>query len=202
MDAAGGDGAAGRLDAWLRRHGMQGAMIVAFVATLGSLYFSEIMGFVPCRLCWFQRIFMYPLAIILPIGIARRDRGLAGYVLPLAVIGGSISTYHVLLQKTHLFSDACAVHGDVPCSSAYIHWLGFITIPVLALSAFALIGLAASAGASFGSDRDAAVDAAGIREPEADARTRRASILREVVLPALLVVAAFGALHAFRIAAG
>lgn len=141
-----GIGLVGRIDRWLSVNGLTLAMVVAWVATLGSLYFSDVMGFVPCRLCWFQRIFMYPLAVIIPVGILRHDRGIAASVLPLAAIGGSISLYHVLLQKTGWFRDACSALGEVPCSAAYIQWLGFITIPVLALTAFSLILLTASAG--------------------------------------------------------
>lgn len=121
------------------------AFAIAAVATAGSLYYSEVAGFTPCKLCWFQRILMYPLALLLPIGLLRRDRGLAWYVVPLALLGGLIALYHVLLQKTSWFKDACAANGEVPCSSDYIYWLGFITIPVLALTAFVLILLAITA---------------------------------------------------------
>ena len=173
-----------QIDGWLSEHGMTIAMVVAWVATLGSLYFSEVMGFRPCRLCWFQRIFMYPLAVIIPIGILRRERGIGWYVLPLAAIGGSISIYHVLLQKTHWFSDACSAHGDVPCSSAYIFWLGFITIPVLALTAFTLILLTASSTGSAGGSSE--LDAA------------ESLPWRRVIGPAIVVLVGFTLMHVLR----
>ncbi len=114
------------------------AWLVAFVATTGSLYYSEVAGFEPCRLCWYQRIAMYPLVILLARGWWRHDRAVAGYVLPLAVIGGSISVYHYSLQQfPRLDIGACA--ADIPCSAAWVWEFGFISIPYMALSGFALI---------------------------------------------------------------
>ncbi|MFC4618839.1 disulfide oxidoreductase [Camelliibacillus cellulosilyticus] len=117
------------------------AWVVALVATLGSLYFSEIAHFIPCKLCWFQRICMYPLSVILGIACFRNDRRIAIYALPLTVVGAIFSIVHICEQKLHVFKGICT-GGDVPCSGEYIHWLGFITIPMLALAAFILISLA------------------------------------------------------------
>ncbi|WP_135553808.1 disulfide oxidoreductase [Paenibacillus cymbidii] len=117
------------------------AWVVALVATGGSLYFSEVMHYIPCNLCWFQRIFMYPLAIVLSIAAYRGDRRIVPYTLPLAVIGGFISLWHVLEQKLPGFADIAPCRIGVPCNVDYIDWLGFITIPILALTAFALIVL-------------------------------------------------------------
>ncbi|TCP19983.1 disulfide bond formation protein DsbB [Scopulibacillus darangshiensis] len=113
------------------------AWVTAIVATLGSLYFSEIAGFEPCKLCWIQRIFMYPLVLILGIACFRNDRVIAIYVLPLTIIGGCVSILHYSEQKLGLFEGTCTT--GVPCSGEYINWLGFITIPLLALVAFVLI---------------------------------------------------------------
>ncbi|MGG1676763.1 disulfide oxidoreductase [Neobacillus sp. NRS-1170] len=113
--------------------------IAAIIATLGSLYFSEVMHFVPCTLCWYQRIFMYPLAIILGIAVYRNDRGIYKYVLPLSLIGILISGYHTLLQKIPYLQQFEMCTSGVPCSKDYINWLGFITIPLLALIAFITI---------------------------------------------------------------
>lgn len=116
------------------------ALLAAWIATLGSLYFSEIAGFVPCKLCWVQRIFMYPLAAILLVAVVRGDDDdVPYYVLPLSLIGMGVSTYHYLLQKTDLFTESTVCSGGVPCSIDYINWLGFITIPFLALTAFVII---------------------------------------------------------------
>lgn len=115
------------------------ALLAAWVAMLGSLYFSEIAGFVPCKLCWIQRILMYPLAVLLLVALLRRDDDIPYYVLPFSVIGICVSTYHYLLQKTDLFTESTVCSGGVPCNIDYINWLGFITIPFLALTAFIII---------------------------------------------------------------
>jgi len=114
------------------------AWLVAVVATLGSLYFSEVARFAPCLLCWYQRIAMYPLVVILGIAATRNDGSVRWYAVPLTVIGGTISFYHVLVERLPaLQSPACA--RDVPCTILWVHEFGFVTIPVMALSAFVLI---------------------------------------------------------------
>ncbi|MBB6283863.1 disulfide formation protein C [Geobacillus subterraneus] len=118
---------------------LMAAWITSLVATLGSLYFSEVLGFIPCDLCWFQRIFMYPQVIILGIAIARKDFPAARYSLALSLVGGLISLYHYALQKIPFFQDYAISCGRVPCTGQYMNWLGFITIPFLALTAFTMI---------------------------------------------------------------
>jgi len=114
------------------------ALFAAWVAMCGSLFFSEVLGWQPCVLCWYQRILMYPLAILLAIGIFRRNRGLHVYVLPFSIVGIGVSLYHYLLIKTDwLPPPACAV--GVPCTVDYLNWFGFINIPFLALAAFLII---------------------------------------------------------------
>ncbi|MDZ5474174.1 disulfide oxidoreductase [Bacillus sp. 31A1R] len=115
------------------------AWLVSVTATLGSLYFSEIRGFIPCELCWYQRILMYPLALILGIGTFQNDPSVRRFVLPMASVGWSISFYHYLLQKVPGLIDIKPCVNGVPCNAQYINWLGFITIPFLALTAFTLI---------------------------------------------------------------
>ena len=115
------------------------AWIVSVVATLGSLYFSEIKGFIPCDLCWFQRIFMYPLVVILGIGTFQSDISVKKFVLPLSIVGGSISLFHYLEQKVPGFGGIRPCVSGVPCRAEYINWFGFVTIPFLALTAFTLI---------------------------------------------------------------
>jgi disulfide bond formation protein DsbB len=113
------------------------AWIVALVATLGSLYYSEVRLFLPCELCWYQRIFMYPQAVILGLALWRQDFGVWPYSLALSLIGESISTLHLLEQKfPNLFTLACK--PPVPCSVEYIPQF---PIPLQALIAFALIAL-------------------------------------------------------------
>ncbi|MFY3792719.1 disulfide oxidoreductase [Ureibacillus sp. MALMAid1270] len=117
------------------------AWFVSLVATLGSLYFSEIRGFIPCDLCWFQRIFMYPLVVILGIGTFQSDTSVKKYVLPLSIVGSIISLFHYLEQKVPGFGGIKPCVSGVPCSAEYINWFGFITIPFLALIAFTLINI-------------------------------------------------------------
>ncbi len=118
---------------------LYGAWVVSLIATFGSLYFSEIKGFIPCELCWYQRILMYPLTLILGIGTFQNDSSVKKFVLPLALIGGSISFMHYLEQKIPGFGGIKPCVSGVPCSAHYINWFGFITIPFLALVAFVII---------------------------------------------------------------
>lgn len=114
------------------------AALVALVATTGSLYLSEVAGFVPCALCWYQRIAMYPLVVILGVAAWRNDPGVARYAGPLAGIGALISIYHIGVQRLPgLPSGACSL--DTPCSVIYVERFGFVTIPVMALAGFLAI---------------------------------------------------------------
>ncbi|PZD97492.1 disulfide bond formation protein B [Paenibacillus sambharensis] len=115
-----------------------GAWAVSVLATVGSLYLSEVMQFMPCSLCWFQRIFMYPLTILLGIASAKNSPLIIPYVIPLVVIGAAFSLYHTIIQKLPRNLDIAAC-GPVPCRGDYLDWFGFITIPMLALTAFLMI---------------------------------------------------------------
>jgi disulfide bond formation protein DsbB len=115
------------------------AWIASVIATLGSLYFSEIKGFIPCELCWYQRILMYPLTVLLGIATFQNDLTVKKYALPLAIIGWFISVFHYMEQKVPGFAKIKPCAGGVPCSGEYINWLGFVTIPFLALTAFSII---------------------------------------------------------------
>jgi disulfide bond formation protein DsbB len=113
-------------------------LAVSATATAGSLYFSEVAGFVPCALCWYQRIAMYPLVVILGIAAARGDVGVARYAAPLAAIGATISIWHIGVERIPgLPSGSCSL--DVPCSTILVQVLGFVTIPTMALAAFVAI---------------------------------------------------------------
>jgi disulfide bond formation protein DsbB len=114
------------------------AWLVAAVATAGSLYFSEHADYVPCKLCWFQRIAMYPLAVVLLIAAARRDRGVRWYALPLAGIGILISTYHYLIEW-HPNWEATSCDVTAPCSVPYFREFGFVSLSFMALCGFAAI---------------------------------------------------------------
>ncbi|MBV0923635.1 disulfide bond formation protein B [Halomicroarcula limicola] len=110
------------------------ATLVAAVATAGSLYFSLGVGLTPCRLCWYQRILMYPLVVVLGVAAFERRAEVARTVLPLAVLGGSISAYHSWLQVSQ---SSCGL-GAVSCSAVVYRVVGF-SIPNLALMAFSLV---------------------------------------------------------------
>lgn len=113
----------------------------ALVATFGSLYFSEVMRLPPCVLCWYQRILMYPIVLIAAVGIIRRDKALATYVLPLSITGWLISLYHNLLYYKILPESITPCQLGVSCTTRQIEWLGFITIPLLSLVAFTVINV-------------------------------------------------------------
>ncbi len=112
--------------------------IVAAVATAGSLYFSEVADFVPCRLCWFQRICMYPLVAILGVAAWRGDRGARWYCLPLLVAGGAVSAYHYVIEwKPSWGESACGVGPS--CTDVWFRELGFVTLAFMALAGFVTI---------------------------------------------------------------
>jgi disulfide bond formation protein DsbB len=126
----------------LKQYALYIAFLQAWVATLGSLYYSEIKHLPPCTLCWYQRILMYPLIILLGVAIIRKDNNVIYYVLPFSIIGTMIALYQYLLQMTPL-SEPSVISCDAlgSCSDIQISYLGFITIPFLSLAAFVLISI-------------------------------------------------------------
>ena len=115
------------------------AWIVATIATLGSLFFSEVMKFPPCVLCWYQRICMYPLVLILLAGLFPVSKSVVRYSLPLALIGWVIAIYHNLLYYNIIPESAAPCVQGISCTTKFIEWFGFLTIPSLSLIAFTLI---------------------------------------------------------------
>jgi disulfide bond formation protein DsbB len=113
------------------------AWLVAAVATAGSLWLSEGAGYVPCELCWYQRICMYALPVILLIAAVRRDRDVRWYVLPQVIVGALIAGYHTQLQAFPEQKTFCST--TVPCTVRYIWEFGFVSIPFMALAAFSWI---------------------------------------------------------------
>ena len=124
---------------FFRDFGLYAAWLVAITAMAGSLYFSEVRAFVPCTLCWYQRILMYPLVILLGIASYRQDKNVIPYALPFTLVGSGVALFHYLEQKIPGFGAPELCRAGVPCNVAYIDWLGFITIPFLAFTAFILI---------------------------------------------------------------
>jgi disulfide bond formation protein DsbB len=120
------------------RHPIAWAWVVSLIASMGSLYFSEIAHFIPCSLCWYQRIAMYPMVVVLGIGAIRGDTGVWRYGLPLAVLGAIISVYHLIIQWMPML-DVGACTGGVPCTGRYVAAFRVISIPTMAAAAFLLI---------------------------------------------------------------
>src|SRR5690554_217409 len=100
---------------FITEQGLSFAWIIATIATLGSLYFSEVMGYQPCTLCWYQRILMYPLVIILGIATAKKDLKMTIYVLPITILGICFSSYHYAIEKTEWFDSGGNTCGIIPC---------------------------------------------------------------------------------------
>ncbi|SIS47518.1 disulfide oxidoreductase [Salimicrobium flavidum] len=117
------------------------AWATALTAMLGSLFYSEFMGYTPCEWCWYQRILMYPLVIIYGASLLKNNKAIAFPGLILSGIGIFVSTYHYLVQKVSMFQSAGGSCGAVPCTVEYVNYLGFITIPFLAGTAFVIIFL-------------------------------------------------------------
>lgn len=117
------------------------AWAVALMAMLGSLYFSEIMHLPPCVLCWYQRICMYPLIVILAIGILKKDAKVYLYALPFSLIGVVIGVYHNLLYYQILPESIAPCTQGISCTTKLIEWFGFVTIPLLSLAAFIVISI-------------------------------------------------------------
>lgn len=131
--AAGGDGDWGLLFA---------AWLVAAVATAGSLFFSYVMGFAPCVLCWYQRIFLFPLVVILAVGLFPVDRGVVRYALPLAAVGWLVAGYHNLVYAGVVPESLAPCTRGISCTEEYVELFGVFSIPLLSLLAFtALTGL-------------------------------------------------------------
>jgi disulfide bond formation protein DsbB len=154
--AAGVRGPLRRLREALWGYELWAAFVVAAIATGGSLFFSEIANFVPCELCWFQRICMYPLSIVTLLAALRGDYRVARYLLPLPIVGACISVYHLLVENGVVEqAKACLASAPGGCATKWINEFGWITIPTLALTAFVLlIGFLALAAS--GSDTDPA----------------------------------------------
>ncbi len=125
-----------RLWGFLKKNSLLFAFIVALVATSGSLFFSEIAHYTPCKLCWFQRIFMYPQALLLGIALIRKARDIRYYAIPMSVIGGVFSVVQYILQRLEV-NQTCS--ATVPCSTSYFYYFGYITIPMMALTGFVMI---------------------------------------------------------------
>jgi disulfide bond formation protein DsbB len=115
------------------------AWLVAAISTLGALFLGEVMHLPACVLCWYQRIFMFPLALILPIGLFPYDPKVVRYALPVAAIGLLVAIFHQLLITGVIPERIKPCTQGVPCTEKVIEWFGFLTIPLLSVAAFSII---------------------------------------------------------------
>jgi disulfide bond formation protein DsbB len=115
------------------------AWLIAAMATLGALFMSEIMGFAPCVLCWYQRIFMFPLVFVLAAGLFPLDPKVLRYALPLAIGGLLVAGFHVLLTMGIIPETLAPCRQGIPCKTIQVEWFGFVTIPLLSFLAFLTI---------------------------------------------------------------
>jgi disulfide bond formation protein DsbB len=115
------------------------AWFIATASALGALFFSEVMGLPPCVLCWYQRIFMFPLVLLLPLGLIPFDPRIVRYALPLAAVGTVLAIFHVLLLHGLIPESIKPCTQGVPCGQNPIEWFGFLGIPHLSLAAFVAI---------------------------------------------------------------
>ena len=113
--------------------------LVVTVSAMGSLFFSYVMGFVPCVLCWYQRIFLFPLVIILAVGLFPFDKNVVKYTLPLAIAGWLTALYHNLLYAGIIPESIQPCSQGVSCTEEYIDLFGFLSIPMLSLLSFSTI---------------------------------------------------------------
>lgn len=139
LATAAGDERARQVGSAVGDAGIWLAFLIATGSMLGSLWFSEVAGFVPCRLCWFQRIAMYPLAPILLVGAIRRDPAVRWYAGPIALVGAGIAGYHTLIEwRPSLDTGACELTGP-SCTFVWFREFGFISLATMALTAFLTI---------------------------------------------------------------
>lgn len=115
------------------------AWLMATVSTLGALFLGEVMGYTPCVLCWYQRICMFPLVLILGAGLFPADPKVVRYALPLTLAGLGLALFHMLVQHGVIAESITPCTQGVPCSQVAVEWFGFLTIPLLAVAAFSAI---------------------------------------------------------------
>ncbi len=121
------------------KHGIELAFATALISTCASLFYSQIAGFAPCELCWFQRIFMYPQVLLLGLALYKKERHIIDYALSLSVVGAMISLYHNYIYYGKMLSPLCDAAGKgVSCTTKFVVEFGYVTIPMMALTGFIL----------------------------------------------------------------
>lgn len=128
-----------KLDKLISKSSMPLAFVIALVSVLSSLYYSEVAHFIPCDLCWFQRIFMYPLVVLLGLALIKKKDEIIDYALGLVAVGTLISLYHNYIYYNAKTTNFCSIVS--PCTQKYITSFGYISIPLMALTAFLMIAV-------------------------------------------------------------
>ncbi len=126
---------------FLKNNALYLSWTTALASMLGSLYFSNVLNFPPCVLCWYQRICMYPIVAILGLGILRKDKNVSYYVLPFSLIGLGIAAYHNLLYYKIIPESLAPCVAGVSCTTKFIEYFGFVTIPFLSFLGFLAISI-------------------------------------------------------------
>lgn len=128
-----------KIQHWLKENVLYIAWLLAIIAMAGSLFYSEILNYAPCVLCWYQRIATYPLVAIILVGIVKKDKNVALYSLPLTLIGMGISIFHNLLYYKLIPEELAPCTAGISCTTKYVEYFGFVSIPLMALVTFVLI---------------------------------------------------------------
>lgn len=135
---------------FMGKYALELGLFLSAASTIGSLLYSEVVGFPACILCWTQRIFMYPLMFLLGLALVRKDKNIMPYVIFLSFIGGAVGLYHwakdMLLSYTHVTIPCPAVSSLPSCDKIFVLEYGYITISMFSLNAFVLIGMVMYAG--------------------------------------------------------
>ncbi len=129
----------GFLDGYLKDNYLELAFLQALVATVGSLYLSNFLGWEPCRLCWFQRIAVYPMTVLIGTAILLEKKQVEDYIIPLAIIGIPIAAYHYIIQRFDQFHSAGCSVLSVSCSTKYTFYAGYVSVPMMALTAMVVV---------------------------------------------------------------
>lgn len=129
------------INTFLNKHLNKGLFIVAAIASFGSLFFSQIAKFNPCELCWFQRIFMYPLVFLFGLACYFKDKNIYKYAAPLVIVGWVIALYHNYIYYQGVQNTVCSINNASSCIIPYFTKFGYIGIPIMSLSAFSLLGI-------------------------------------------------------------
>jgi len=130
---------------FLQKNALLFSFLIVLGGTVTSLYYSEIVGYPPCNLCWYQRVFLYPQLILTGLALYSKDRGIFKYLMPLSVIGGVIAAYQYLLQLGLVSGSLCGVSGG-SCTQIYVSVFGYVTMVMMSFTAFLLLASLAFVG--------------------------------------------------------